>query len=147
MGMLLQSVVELIVSSLTGVLWWLIPDEIERRRDRSRFLEGRVRCAIRATRGRVLNVGTEWSGGVATISKGRLYFVPSIGIVGDRDIQVLGIRDHEDPVPAADDEFILGEWLDFVVTTSAGELLVRFPMEVGDAAADVLRIAIERSTP
>ncbi len=143
MGILLQFVFELVFSALAGFFWWLVPEEIERRRDQKRFLDGQVRCAIRATSGRVLNIGTEWSAGVATIAPGRLLFVPSIGIVGDRDIRVLDLRDRDDTIPATSDEFVIGEWLDFVVTTPGGELLARFPMEVGDAAAEVLRDAVE----
>ena len=128
----------LIFDLLFGWLWWVIPDEVQRRNDRKRFLEGEVRCALRAVKGRVLNIGTEWSVGVAQISPGMLHFTPSIGIVGTREVRVLSIRDRDDSIEPSDYEYSVGEWLDFVVTTAAGELVVRFPLEVGDAAAEVL---------
>jgi hypothetical protein len=128
----------LIFDLLFGWLWWVIPDEVQRRNDRKRFLEGEVRCALRAVKGRVLNIGTEWSVGVAQISPGMLHFTPSIGIVGTREVRVLSIRDRDDSIGLSKHEYPVGEWLDFVVTTAAGELVVRFPLEVGDAAAEVI---------
>ena len=128
----------LIFDLLFGWLWWVIPDEVQRRNDRKRFVEGEVRCALRAVKGRVLNIGTEWSVGVAQISPGMLHFTPSIGIVGTREVRVLSIRDRDDSIGPSKHEYPVGEWLDFVVTTAAGELVVRFPLEVGDAAAEVL---------
>lgn len=128
----------LIFDLLFGWLWWLIPDEIQRRNDRKRFLEGEVRCGIRAVTGRVLNIGTEWSVGVAQISPGMLFFTPAIGIVGTREVRVLSIRDRDNSIGLSKHEYPVGDWLDFVVTTAAGELVVRFPLEVGDAAAEVL---------
>ncbi len=128
----------LIFDLLFGWLWWVIPDEVQRRNDRKRFLEGEVRCAIRAVKGRVLNIGTEWSVGVAQISPGMLHFTPAIGIVGTREVRVLSIRDRDDSIGLSKHEYPVGDWLDFVVTTAAGELVVRFPLEVGDAAAEVI---------
>jgi hypothetical protein len=52
----------------------------------------KVRCAIRAVNGRVPNIGTEWSTGIGEVSRGHLRFVPSIGIVGDREIDVMHLR-------------------------------------------------------
>lgn len=128
----------LIFDLLFGWLWWLIPDEVQRRNDRKRLLEGEVRCGIRAVTGRVLNIGTEWSVGVAQISPGMLNFTPAIGIVGTREVRVLSIRDRDNSIGPSKHEYPVGAWLDFVVTTAAGELVVRFPLEVGDAAAEVL---------
>lgn len=43
----------------------------------SRLLDdNQVRCGIRALKGRVHNIGTEWSGGTAHLSPGHLRFVP-----------------------------------------------------------------------
>lgn len=138
MFLLLQFVFEILFGFLAEILWWLIPNEIERRNDRKRLLDGEVRCGIRAAKGRVLNIGTEWSVGVAQISPGMLHFTPSIGIVGTREVRVLSIRDRDDSIGLSKHEYPVGDWLDFVVTTAAGELVVRFPLEVGDAAAEVL---------
>ncbi len=120
------------------LLWWLIPDEIERRNDRKRLVEGEVRCAIRAGEGRVLNIGTEWSVGIAQISPGMLHFTPSMGIVGTREVRVVSIRERDGSIAPSPLERPFGDWLDFIVTTAAGELVVRFPLEVGDAAAETL---------
>lgn len=65
-------------------------------------------------------------------------FKPSVGIVGTREVRVLGIRDRDNSVSPNRHEYVVGEWLDFIVTTPAGDLLVRFALEVGDAAAEVL---------
>ncbi len=138
MAFLLQLVVEFLLSFLGSLFWWLIPEQIQRRNDRKRFLEGEVRCGIRAVKGRVLNIGTEWSVGVAQISPGMLHFTPAIGIVGTREVRVLSIRDRDDSIGPSEHEYSVGEWLDFVVTTAAGELVVRFPLEVADAAAEVI---------
>lgn len=138
MGFLIQLLLEPLFAILSDFFWWLVPNEIERRNDRKRFLAGEVRCALRAVRGRVLNVPTEWSAGLAVISPGVLLFAPSIGIVGTREVRVLSIRDRDSSVSPRKNEYLIGEWLDFIVTTTAGELIVRFPLEVGDAAAEAL---------
>jgi hypothetical protein len=135
---LLEIVFGALFGFLADLFWWLIPDEIQRRNDRKRFLEGEVRCAIRAARGRVLNIGTEWSVGIAQISPGVLHFTPAIGIVGTREVRVLGIRDRDRSIAPSPLERPVGDWLDFIVTTAAGDLVVRFPLEVGDAAAELL---------
>ena len=132
-------VFELLFGFLAELFWWLVPNEIERRNDRRRLLDGEVRCALRAVRGRVLNIGTEWSVGIAGISPGMLHFTPAIGIVGTREVRVVSIRDRDQSVSPNWHEYVVGEWLDFIVTTAAGELVVRFPLEVADAAIEVLR--------
>lgn len=138
MSSLLEFVFGWFFGLFADLLWWLIPDEIERRNDRKRLLEGEVRCAIRAGKGRVLNIGTEWSVGIAQISTGMLLFTPSMGIVGTREVRVLGIRERDGSIAPSPLERPVGDWLDFIVTTSGGELVVRFPLEVGDAAVEVL---------
>ena len=50
---------QILADLLFGWLWWLIPDEVDRRRDLKRFTEGEVRCSIRAVNRRVLNIPTE----------------------------------------------------------------------------------------
>lgn len=138
MSFLLEFIFGSIVGFVADLLWWLIPNEIERRNDRKRLLEGEVRCAIRAATGRVLNIGTEWSVGIAQISPGMLHFTPAIGIVGTREVRVLGIRERDASIAPSPLERPFGDWLDFIVTSAGGELVVRFPLEVGDAAAEVI---------
>jgi len=58
----------------------------------------RVRCGLRAAEGRVYDIGTEWSTGWASVSAGRLEFSPSVGIVGDRSIEITAVR--RESVPA-----------------------------------------------
>ncbi|MBX9471397.1 hypothetical protein [Microcella sp.] len=139
MGFLLEFFLGTLFGFFADLFWWLIPDEIQRRNDRKRLLEGEVRCAIRAGKGRVLNIGTEWSVGIAQVSPGLLHFTPAIGIVGSREVRVLGIRDRDRSIAPSPLERPVGDWLDFIVTTAAGELVVRFPLEVGDAAAVMVR--------
>ncbi|MFN4002156.1 hypothetical protein [Microcella sp.] len=139
MSSLLEFVFGWFFGFFADLLWWLIPDEIERRNDRKRLLEGEARCAIRAGKGRVLNIGTEWSVGIAQITRGMLHFTPSMGIVGTREIHVLSIRERDGSIAPSPLERPVGDWLDFIVTTAAGELVVRFPLEVGDAAAAVVK--------
>jgi len=69
-GFLLHLLFEELFGFLAEFFWWLIPNEIERRNDRKRCLDGEVRCALRAVRERVLNIDTEWSVGIATVSPG-----------------------------------------------------------------------------
>lgn len=128
---------------LFGWLWWLIPEEVDRRRDRKRLLEGEVRCSIRAIERRVLNIGTNWSGGVAHIEPGVLRFSPSVGIVGDRVVPVHSIRRAPSPNALAAGGAPLGGasggvGTRFMVTTTGGELLVSFPTIVADQVAEIL---------
>ena len=125
---------ELLAQLLFGWFWWLIPDEVDRRRDLKRFGEGEVRCSIRAVDRRVLNIGTEWSGGVAEFEPGMLRFSPSVGIVGDRVVPVQSIRPGPTPNALADD--VRG--MNFTILTTGGELRVRFPTVVAEKVAAVL---------
>jgi len=139
-------VFDVIGDLLVGWLWWLIPEEVDRRNDRKRLLAGKVRCSIRALDRRVLNIGTEWSGGVATVEPGVLRFSPSIGIVGDRVVPVQSIR----PAPSPNALSISGAPLGgvsggigtgFIITTTGGELTVTFPTVVATEVADLLASA------
>ena len=125
---------ELLAQLLVGWFWWLIPDEVDRRRDLKRFAEGEVRCSIRAVDRRVLNIPTEWSAGVAQFEPGMLRFSPVIGIVGDRKVAVHSIRRGPTPNALADD--VRG--MNFTISTTGGELLVRFPTVVAEKVATVL---------
>lgn len=119
---------------LFGWLWWLIPDEVDRRRDLKLFLEGEVRCSIRAVERRVLNIPTEWSVGVAQFEPGILRFSPVIGIVGDRVVPVHSIRPGPTPNVLATD--VRG--MNFTIASTGGEFLVRLPSVVGEKIAAVL---------
>lgn len=119
---------------LLGWLWWLIPDEVDKRRDLKLFDEGEVRCSIRARDGRVLNIPTEWSAGVARFGHGMLHFTPVIGIVGDRAIPVRSIRPGPTPNALVDD--VRG--MNFTIETTGGDLFVRLPTVVAEKVAAVL---------
>lgn len=125
---------DLLGQLLFGLFWWLIPDEVDKRRDLKRFAEGEVRCSIRAIDRRVLNIGTEWSGGVAEFEPGLLRFSPSVGVVGDRMVPVQSIRPGPTPNALAYD--VRG--MNFTISTTHGELLVRFPTVVAEKVAAVL---------
>lgn len=99
-------------------------------RDRRRIVDGRIHCMIRAASGRVLNVPTEWSSGTCTVSAGHLTFKPISGIVGNREIDVLDLRESDSPeFPPYSGDF--GEAANFVITTSKGELLWMVPRGLG----------------
>lgn len=53
-----------------------------------RLRDHAVECDLRAASGRVYNIGTEWSTGIATVTPGHISFEPSQGIVGKREIIV-----------------------------------------------------------
>lgn len=119
---------------LLGWLWWLVPEEVDRRRDLKRLLDGEVRCSMRAIDRRVLNIGTNWSGGIAHIERGMLRFSPSVGIVGDRMVPVHSIRRAPTPNALAGDVAGVG----FIITTNGGELMVRFPTVVAEEVTALL---------
>lgn len=125
---------ELLAQLLVGWFWWIIPNEVDRRRDLKGYLEGEVRCSIRSVDRRVLNIGTEWSGGVAQFKLGMLSFSPSVGIVGDRVVPVQSIRPGPTPNALAYD--VRGMF--FTIVTTGGELRVRFPTVVAEKVAAVL---------
>lgn len=125
---------ELAGQLLFGWLWWLIPDEVDKRRDLKRFAEGEVRCSLRAVDRRVLNIPTEWSVGVARFEPGILRFSPVIGIVGDRVVPVKSIRPGPTPNALADD--VRG--MNVTIETTGGEILVRLPTVVAEKVAAVL---------
>lgn len=125
---------QILADLLFGWLWWLIPDEVDRRRDLKRFAEGEVRCSIRAVDRRVLNIPTEWSVGVAQFEPGMLRFSPVIGIVGDRVVPVQSIRPGPTPNALADD----GRGMNVTIATTGGELIVRFPTVVAEKVVAVL---------
>lgn len=106
------------------------------RKDRRLLSDGQVRCGIRASTGRVLNIGTEWSVGTATISAGRVHFVPRMGIVGDRTIDVLGLS-H------AEMEAIIGleGFRAVTLTTAKGDLRWAIPAAIADEVVALVRPA------
>lgn len=134
------------MSVLAEILGWLVLEILfgsitGRRSSRAakRLFEkqGHVSCSIRAVEGRVLNIGTEWSGGVAELTPGHMRFVPRVGIVGDREIDVLDIHRgnlamREVPVSTSPTQVLL-------VSTSAGKLYWLVPIDMVDQIADRLR--------
>jgi hypothetical protein len=100
--------------------------------DRRSFLKtGTVRCAVRAVEGRVLNIGTEWSLGSARLRAGHLTFTPTVGIVGDRSIDVVTIK-RETIAKLNPRDIGTFEGTSVIVVTPKGELCVGFPPAVFD---------------
>jgi hypothetical protein len=98
--------------------------------------QGHVSSSIRAVEGRVVDIGTEWSVGVAEVRPGHLSFVPRIGIVGNREIDVLdlhvGSLSMKDvPVSASPAQVV-------VVTTPCGKLYWLVPIDLVDEIVDRL---------
>jgi hypothetical protein len=137
---------------LSGLLGWIVGDlftslfarvvrSSSTTADRRSFdREGRVRCAVRAVNGRVLNIGTEWSLGSAVVSGGHVMFTPSMGIVGVRSIDILALR------PDSRGAVVIGdvgtfEGTSVVVDTAKGELQIAFPSIVFDDVVGVLGLA------
>ena len=59
----------------------------------------KIRCGLRAPSGRVHGIGPEWSVGIATLRSGSLSFAPSVGVVGDRQIEVLAVEQIRSQTP------------------------------------------------
>lgn len=106
------------------------------RNDRRLLSDGQVRCGIRASTGRVLNIGTEWSVGTASVSEGRVHFVPRMGIVGDRTIDVLDLSPCEtEPIVG------LEGFRAFTLATAKGDLRWAIPPGVADDVVALVRPA------
>ena len=123
----------IVLDIIGSFLMFLTPDFAPKGRSTDRRLigEGKVRSGIRASEGRVLNIGTEWSTGICEISPGHLRFVPSMGIVGDREIEVISLRLTQ---VRPYDEVVVpwGESTDLVITTESGELYWVVPEHIAD---------------
>ena len=81
-------VFEIVASLIGGLVGDGVVGALTGRASRRRFRDNEVRCDLRATKGRVYNMGTEWSSGLATVTRGHISFDPSLGIVGKREIDV-----------------------------------------------------------
>jgi hypothetical protein len=92
----------------------------------------------------VVDIGTEWSMGICTISTGRIEFMPRIGIVGDRTIDVLEVLDHDSGALTSPDlEF--GSSITYVVRTAAGDLYWTLPDRIAaDASALLFTVRLKR---
>lgn len=82
----------------------------------------------------MLNIGTEWSAGTCEISPHHLRFMPRIGILGNRDIEVLGARLTDNRLSAQANLF-LSTPTTVVISTDAGELLWAIPEHVASRVA------------
>jgi hypothetical protein len=85
----------------------------------------------------VADIGTEWSVGTCVISTGRILFTPRIGIVGDRDIEVLEILSGDADLHEEVD-LAFGDILTYVIHTSTGDLLWALPGHVAENASVLL---------
>jgi hypothetical protein len=128
-----------VLSTFVGqLLGESVVSRVEAATDRRLIAKNRVRCGIRAVEGRVLNTGTEWSGGVCELTPGHLRFEPSIGIVGAREIDVIDVRvAHPQPSPTM--TLLTGESLVLVVSTSGGELLWAVPRQILNEVRERIR--------
>lgn len=81
-----------ILQLIGDVVGGSIAGRVERRKDRRLLAQGKVKCGIRAVKDRVHNIGTEWSVGIALPSAGHFRFIPEIGIVGNREIDVVDLH-------------------------------------------------------
>jgi len=131
--------VSILLDIVGSLVMFLMPDLVGKGRgtDRRLLAQRKVRSSIRAVEGRVLNIGTEWSTGVCEIGKGRLRFVPSMGIVGDREIEVIGLRLRDD----WSHELVVAPWgesTELIVSTEAGELYWAIPEHIADDVVERL---------
>jgi len=137
-------VVDVVLQILSATLGDLLGISLTSRRSSSAakkllLTEGRVRTSIRAIDGRVLNICTEWSGGMAVLSPAHIRFEPIIGIVGDREIGVVRLRLSSLPIrdlPVTSSPAKL-----LVVTTASGELYWLVPTDLVDQIVERLHPA------
>lgn len=131
-------ILDLISMVMSSILGESIVARIEAATDRRLIAKNRVRCGFRAAEGRVLGIGTEWSGGVCELSPGHLRFEPSIGIVGSREIDVLEVRVAQ-PQPSPMVNLQSGNPVALIVTTASGELLWAVQRAMLDEVRERLR--------
>jgi hypothetical protein len=79
---------ELVASLVGSIFGEGVLSAVGERVSKRPFHNGVIRCGLRAAEGRVYDMGTEWSTGLATITHARISFEPSTGVVGKRDIDV-----------------------------------------------------------
>lgn len=110
--------------------------------DRQLLASNRVRCGLRAATGRVLNIGTEWSEGICEITPRHLNFIPSMGVVGDRQIEVSGLRWANDEARARP-RLCGRSSTTFIVSTNDGELYWTIVKRCAPKAVTLLALAPE----
>lgn len=123
----------IVLDAIGSFLMHLLPERVGNgsRSDRRLLAEDKVRCGIRASEGRVLNIGTEWSTGSCEFGPGHLRFLPSMGIVGEREIEVISLR-LMDGRPYEEVVAPWGESTYLVITTEAGDLDWVLPEHIAD---------------
>lgn len=121
---------------LGGLAGERISRRAQRAQDRKGLTLNRIRCGIRAVEGRVHNIGTEWSSGWCEVGGGHIRFVPTMGIVGERDIDVISLGDVEGDVS---NSWHHAETLNyFRLTTASGALYWAVPPVLADEAAALI---------
>lgn len=128
LAVLLQLAGEILIFAFGDAAFERTRRRLARSSDRRALADGRIRSILRSPVGRVQDVGPEWSNGMAHLSQGGFRFVPRTGIVGDREIAVLGVEHHEHE----------GEFRVYRVAVGTGELLWGIPSEVADEVLDVV---------
>lgn len=133
---------EFVLSALT----FMVPGGDGRPTDRELLAVNSVNSGLRSARGRVLGIGTEWSEGISVIGPDRLHFTPSIGIVGDRDIEVSAVRKAQGE---AGTRWCLRGALSttFILTTHHSELYWTIHRRVASPALVLLGVSTEQSLP
>lgn len=121
--------VDFILSALAylfgNVLGWSAVNRVHAAQDRRLIADDRVRCFVAAEEGRVLNIGTEWSSGTCVLSTGQIHFVPTMGIVGTRDIPVKSLHPTQLKAQENTPNFDGAAW--FLIDTDRGQLIWGIP--------------------
>jgi hypothetical protein len=107
---------------------------LQRASDRRRPVADGVRSSIRALEGRVLNIGTEWSMGTSELSPRHVKFIPKVGIVGNREIDIVDLK----ALAPVEDQLDLNEFAYFLITTPKGHLHWGVPRIHADAVIAVV---------
>jgi hypothetical protein len=114
-----------------------MPWNAGRRDDRRAIERHQARSGLRSVQGRVLNIGTEWSTGRCEITPGHLRFIPNMGIVGPREIDVLAVEQSD-----ADFERVVAlasrPSTTLLLRTAAGDLYWQVLIRVVDEAIELL---------
>jgi hypothetical protein len=115
-----------------------VADVVSDAQARKNFDENRVvRCGIRAVKGRVANIGTEWSYGDAAVSPGHITFTPTMGVVGVRELEGIEIDRASIRKPKWREKSTADSRL-VTITCGGGELVLELRTGVFDEVLKVL---------
>lgn len=130
-------IVDVIGSAIGGLLRYL-----SRRSATARVIvDRRVSCGLRATSGRVYNIGTDWSTGKASLRAGRMTFDPKTGSVERRRILVIEVDRSEARIAQ---DLPLRNGIVWQLVTPQGRLEWAVDSRLVDAAAAALKVPITK---